>query len=187
MLARCRKPSRAERRAHCEPFGQNPGRLGGDDQPILFVGAAESRWRRTHHVWIGIGDHRRRNGVDEHGAHGRPQGRAEPHVDRFLSRRLSEHRSGRREPRARVRDHARGAGRLRIRKPSAGDRRHRRRPVRRRDRAGHCPAHRWEERQSRAGERSQIRRRRRAPPRYIARSLGAASASVPRPRLRDGG
>ena len=47
-----------------------PGQcLGGDDQPILLVGAAGDRVRgRAHHVWSGIGDHRRRHRVDEHGA-----------------------------------------------------------------------------------------------------------------------
>ena len=57
-------------------------------------------------------------------------------IDHYPGR-LPEHRARRREPRARIAHLARGAGRLRAAEPSAGDRRHRRRPVRRRDRAGH--------------------------------------------------
>jgi acetyl-CoA acetyltransferase len=54
-----------------------------------------------------------------------------------LSRRLPEHRPGRRKPRARVSDFARGTGRLRAPQPSARDCRDRRGPLRRGDRSGH--------------------------------------------------
>ena len=45
-------------------------------------------------------DRRGRHRVDEPGADGRPQDRAEPGAGRQLSGRLSQHRAGRREPRA---------------------------------------------------------------------------------------
>ena len=48
-------------------------------------------------------DRRRRHRVDEHGADGRQQGLAESDARGQLSGRVSEHRSGRRKPRARVR------------------------------------------------------------------------------------
>ena len=62
-------------------------RLGGDGQPLLLVGPAGDRLRRrAHHVRLRVGDRRRRHRVDEPGADGRPQGRAEPDADRPLSR-----------------------------------------------------------------------------------------------------
>ena len=66
---------------------------------------------------------------------------AQPDAGRQLSGRLPDHRSGRREPRARARRHARGAGRVRAAQPPARAGGHRRRPVRRRDRAAAGP--RW--------------------------------------------
>ena len=53
-----------------------------------------------------------------------------------LSGRVSEHRAGRRESRARVGHLARGAGRVRAAQPSARDGRDRGRPIRRRNRPG---------------------------------------------------
>ena len=67
------------------------------------------------------------------------QGLAQPDAGRHLSRRLSLERPGRREPRPRVEDQPRGAGRLRAREPSQGRRRHRRRTLRRRDRRRSTP------------------------------------------------
>ena len=57
-------------------------------------------------------------------------------VDSYPGR-LPEHGARRREPRARDRHLARGAGRVRAAQPPARARRDRRRPLRRRDRAGH--------------------------------------------------
>ena len=45
-----------------------------------------------------------------------------PESRRLVSRRVSEHRAGRREPRPPQRDYPRGAGRLRAAQPSAGGR-----------------------------------------------------------------
>ena len=86
---------------------------------------------------FGVGDRRRRHRVDEPGADGRPQDRAEPalvdsYPDVYLSTGLVA------ENHAREYGHlARGAGRVRAAQPSARARGDRRRPLRRRDRAGH--------------------------------------------------
>ena len=61
----------------------------------------------------------------------------EPVARRHLPGRLPEHRAGGREPRARIGHLARRAGRVRAAQPSAGAGGHRRRTLRRRDRAGH--------------------------------------------------
>ena len=118
-------------------------RVGGDRQPLLLVRPAGDRLRRgAHHVRLGLGHRRRRHRVDEPGADGRPQDRAQPDADRSLPRRVSLDRSGRGKPRARSRHLARRAGRLRAAQPSARDRGDRRRPLRRRDRAGDGEPHR---------------------------------------------
>ena len=98
-----------------------PGqRLGGHGQPVLFVGPAGDRLRgRTRDVRLRVGDRRRRHRVDEPGADGRQQDRAEPDAHGHLSGRVSEHRARRRESRARVGHFARGTGRVCAPQPSA--------------------------------------------------------------------
>ncbi len=157
-------------------------RVGGDDQPLLLVRAAGDRLcRRAHHVRVRVDDRRRRHRVDEPGADGRPQDRAEPDADRQLSGRLPQHRPGRREPRARVGHLARGAGRVRAAQPPARARGDRQRPLRRRDRAGHRDADRRGQQRRRAENApGHVRHRRRAAPRHVGRSAGEAAAGVPR-------
>ena len=70
-----------------------------------------------------------------------------------------------------------GPGRVRAGEPPEGDRRHRRRPVRRRAGAGHGPR--------RQGPRDRRRRRRGAAPRHDARGAGPAQARL-RPARRRG-
>ena len=77
-----------ERRAHRQPARRHSGRgVGGDRQPLLLVRPAGDRLRRrAHHVRLRVGDRRRRHRVDEPGADGRPQGRAEPDAGRLAIR-----------------------------------------------------------------------------------------------------
>ena len=106
-----------QRRADREPARGHPDhRVGGHRQPLLLVGPSGDRLRgRAHHDRRRARHRRRRHRVDEHGADGRQQDRAEPGAGRQLPRRLPDHRAGRREPRPRLRHLARGAGRLRLR------------------------------------------------------------------------
>ena len=99
--------------------------VGGDRQPLLLVGPAGDRLRRrADHVRRRRRDRRRRHRVDEPGADGRPQGRAEPGAGRRLSRRLPDDRPRRREPRARgARSRARSRTRSRCAATSARSRR----------------------------------------------------------------
>ena len=80
-----------ERRAHRQPARRHSGeRVGRHRQPLLLVRPAGDRLRRrAHHVRLRVGDRRRRHRVDEPGADGRQQDRAEPDADRPLPRRLS--------------------------------------------------------------------------------------------------
>ena len=130
-----------ERRADREPPRRHSRvRIRGDGESLLLVRSAGHRVRRrARDVRLRFGHRRGRHRVDEPGADGRPQDCAESDADGSVSRRLSEHRTRRREPRARVGHHARGAGPLRARQPSARDRGHRQRPLRRRNRARSRP------------------------------------------------
>ena len=112
-------------------------RVGGDRQPLLLVGPAGDRLRRrAHHVRLRVGDRRRRHRVDEPGADGRPQDRAEPDaVDRYPDVYLSTGLV--------AENHAREAGISREEQDAFALRSHQRaiaaidaRPLRRRDRAG---------------------------------------------------
>ena len=125
-------------------------------------------------------DRRRRHRVDEPGADGRQQGRAESGAGRQLSGRLPEHRPGRREPRARVRHLARGAGRVRAAQPSARARGDRRRAAST-TRSCRCTV-RVARRPAVAATAIDVRHRRRAAPRHLARGAGEAAAGVSRRR-----
>ncbi len=91
-----------------------------------------------------------------------------------VSRRLSEHRARRREPRARVVDPARGAGCLRAAQPPARDRRDRRRPVRGRTRRGDTGHSTFRV--------SPFHHRRRAAARHVDGGARTAASGVPRHR-----
>ena len=117
---------------------------------------------------------RRRHRVDEPGPDGRQQDRAEPGAGRQLPRRLPDDRPRRREPRARLRDLARGAGRVRAAQPPARRRGDRRRPLPRRD-VSRCRS-----------ATVDVRGRRGAAARHVARGAGEAQAGVPRQGHRDG-
>ena len=127
-------------------------------------------------------DRRRRHRVDEPGADGRPQGRrrirrwstAIPDV--YLT-----HRAGRREPRARAPDLARGAGRVRAAQPPAGARRDRRRPLRRRDRSA-CTRAVVDRDAGRYADAAIRCSRRGAAARHVARGAREAEAGLPRQR-----
>ena len=63
-------------------------------QSLLLVRTSGHRLRRrTDHVRVQLGDRRRRHRVHEPDSDGRPQGRAEPDADGFVSRRVFEHRA----------------------------------------------------------------------------------------------
>ena len=122
-----------ERRPHRQPARRRAGLgVGGHRQPVLLIRPAGDRpRRRADHGRLRRRRRRRRHRVDEPGADGRPQGRAQPGAGRHLPRRLPHDRAGRREPRPRSADQPRGAGRVRARQPPQGDRRDRRRALRR--------------------------------------------------------
>ena len=143
----------AERRADREPARRRAGDgVGRHDQPLLLVRPAGDRVRRrAHHVRLRVGDRRRRHRVDEPGADGRQQDRAEPDAGRSLPGRVPHDRPRRREPRARVGHLARGAGRVRAAEPSARDRRDRRRTLQGRNRAARGDVRRSPRRRPRAG------------------------------------
>ena len=82
-------------------------------------GRADHGGRRGNH-------RRRRNRIDDHDSHGRPQGLAQPVAGRSLSRRVSLDGTDRRTAGEALRHHARAGGRILVAQPSesaCGDRR----------------------------------------------------------------
>ena len=167
----------------CESARRTAGvHLGVDDQSILRIGIGSHRLCGAADRGRDRGRHSRwRHGVDEPGAHGRPHDRPQPAPGRDLPRRVSEHGARRRKPRARKRDLAPGAGRVRARKSPAGDRGHRGRPVQERDPPG------GRSRPGRFGRYSEfevrrstfdVRRRRGSPARHVTRRAREASAGL---------
>ena len=98
---------------------------------------------------------------------------ADSYPDTYLS-----HGPRGREQRARVEDHARGAGRVLAAQPPARDRRHRRRALQGRDRAGADPRAGLAQRQEGHDQHHHVRHRRRPAPRQFDR--GAWPSCGPR-------
>ena len=132
--------ARDERRAHRESArGHSCPGLGGDGQPLLLVRASGDCLRARSGSCAASPRPSSAGGTESMSLV--PMGghkiAPESDADRHISRRVPEHRPGRREPRARVRHLAGGTGRLRAPQPSARDCRDRRGPLRRGDRSGH--------------------------------------------------
>ena len=126
---------------------------------------------------------RRRHRVDEPGADGRPQGRRpNPALVDQLPRRVPEHRPRRREPRARV-GHHRARSRTRSRCAATSARSRRSTPAGSRDEIvplhGRACVDRAERRRP-PRARADLRDRRRAAARHLARGARQAAAGVPR-------
>ena len=131
--------ARVERRAHREPARGAAGvGVGGDGQSLLRVRPRGDRAAAPTRIALGGADVVLAGGTESMSLV--PMGghkiAPNPHLVAQLPGRVSHDGPRRREPRARERDLARGAGRVRARQPPARDRGDRRRPVRRRDRAG---------------------------------------------------